>query len=139
MDRRSSATRYRYQRKAEDYGGLVDRFLAGASATSYHRNRNLENGKSYEFQVRAVNAVLVRDSRPRPVATLAEAAPGAPVNLTATVGDGQVVLSWGAPADGGSEILRYEYRYARSGVAYDDALVDRQRRRECQERHAVRI
>ena len=38
-------------------------------------------------------------------------APGAPTNLTAVVGDGQVVLSWDAPAsDGGAEITDYEYR-----------------------------
>ena len=37
--------------------------------------------------------------------------PGAPRNLTAVVGDGQVVLSWDAPAsDGGAEITDYEYR-----------------------------
>ena len=38
-------------------------------------------------------------------------APGAPRNLTAVGGDGQVVLSWDAPAsDGGAEITDYEYR-----------------------------
>ena len=37
--------------------------------------------------------------------------PGAPRNLTAVVGDGQIVLSWDAPAsDGGAEITDYEYR-----------------------------
>ena len=39
---------------------------------------------------------------------------GAPRNLTAVVGDGQVVLSWEAPAsDGGAEITDYEYRINR--------------------------
>ena len=37
--------------------------------------------------------------------------PSAPRNLTAVVGDGQVVLSWDAPeSDGGAEITDYEYR-----------------------------
>ena len=37
--------------------------------------------------------------------------PGAPRNLTAVVGDGQVVLSWDAPEDdGGAAITDYEYR-----------------------------
>ena len=37
--------------------------------------------------------------------------PGAPPNLTAVVGDGEVVLSWDAPeSDGGAEITDYEYR-----------------------------
>ena len=38
-------------------------------------------------------------------------APGAPRNLTAVGGNGQVVLSWDAPAsDGGAPITDYEYR-----------------------------
>ena len=38
-------------------------------------------------------------------------APGAPRNLTAVGGNGQVVLSWDAPAsDGGAAITDYEYR-----------------------------
>ena len=38
-------------------------------------------------------------------------APGAPRNLTTMVGDGEVVLTWDAPAsDGGAEITDYEYR-----------------------------
>ena len=37
--------------------------------------------------------------------------PGAPRNLTAVGGNGEVVLSWDAPAsDGGAEITDYEYR-----------------------------
>ena len=42
-------------------------------------------------------------------------APGAPRNLTAMVGDGEVLLSWEAPeSDGGAEITDYEYRISRS-------------------------
>ena len=41
-------------------------------------------------------------------------APGAPRNLTAVVGNGEVVLTWAAPEnDGGSEITDYEYRIDR--------------------------
>ena len=37
--------------------------------------------------------------------------PGAPTNLTAVGGDGEVVLSWDTPeSDGGTEITDYEYR-----------------------------
>ncbi len=40
--------------------------------------------------------------------------PGAPVNLTAVVGDGEVVLSWDTPArDGGAAITDYQYRIDR--------------------------
>ena len=40
--------------------------------------------------------------------------------MTATGGDGSVTLNWGAPEDGGSQILRYEYRYAATGETYSD-------------------
>ena len=44
-------------------------------------------------------------------------APGAVRNLTAVGGDGEVVLSWDAPAsDGGAEITDYEYRIDGSGT-----------------------
>ena len=43
-------------------------------------------------------------------------APGAPQNLTVVGGNGEVVLSWDAPAsDGGAAITDYEYRINRSG------------------------
>ena len=43
--------------------------------------------------------------------TIAEAVtvPDAPANLQGSPGDASVVLTWQEPADGGSEILRYEY------------------------------
>ena len=49
----------------------------------------------------------------RPSQSVTSRPPGAPQNLAATAGDGQVTLSWEAPAsDGGSPITGYEYRYA---------------------------
>ena len=41
----------------------------------------------------------------------AASVPGTPMRLTATAGNGSITLNWNAPADGGSSILRYEYRY----------------------------
>ena len=90
----------------------------GASAGSYTVT-GLENGTSYTIEVRAVNGV--GGGQPATAsASLVESAPGTPTNLTATAGSGQVALSWGAPADGGSEITRYEYRYAESGSPWSD-------------------
>ena len=90
----------------------------GARATSYIVT-GLENGTSNTFEVRAVNGVGSGQVATAE-ATLAESAPGAPANLTATGGDEQVALSWGAPADGGSQIIRYEYRFAAAGETYGD-------------------
>ena len=43
-------------------------------------------------------------------------APGAPRNLTAMVGDGEILLSWETPtSDGGTAVTDYEYRINRSG------------------------
>ena len=41
--------------------------------------------------------------------------PDAPGSLSASPGDGQVVLSWSAADANGSSILRYEYRYSGGG------------------------
>jgi len=80
---------------------------------------NLTNGTAYDFKVRTfthASAKKNRSSKPaeqrgiRP--TSGPVAPGAPRDLTATPGTGQVSLSWSAPlSDGGSVLTRYEYRY----------------------------
>ena len=106
----------RYQVRYQETGGSYSEWSpvsggAGATSTTV---RGLENGKSYDFQVRAMNSVAAGEAATAS-ATLAESAPGAPANLTATGGDEQVALRWGAPDDGGSQILRYEYRYGAVG------------------------
>ena len=71
----------------------------------------LTNGQEYAFEVRAMNSA-------GPGAAARAAAtplgvPTTPESLTATAGDGEVVLEWAAPADdGGSPVTGYEYRYA---------------------------
>ena len=48
-----------------------------------------------------------------------EGAPSAPTGLTAESGDQSATLTWGAPADdGGTAILRYEFRYRETGGSY---------------------
>ena len=111
----------RYQVRYQETGGSYSEWStvsggAGATSTTV---RGLENGKSYDFQVRAMNSVAAGEAATAS-ATLAESAPGAPANLTATGGDEQVALSWGAPDDGGSQILRYEYRYGAVGGTYGE-------------------
>ena len=115
----SAILRYqvRYQETDGSYGAWAT-VSGGATATSTTVG-NLENGKSYQFQVQAVNAVAAGQAATAS-ATLAESAPGAPAGLTATPGDESVTLNWAAPADGGSQILRYEYRHAAAGETYSD-------------------
>ena len=111
----------RYQVRYQEIGGSYSAWTTvsgGAGATSTTVS-GLVNGTSYEFQVRAVNGISPGQAATAS-ATLAESAPGAPAGLTAAGGDESVALSWSAPGDGGSQILRYEYRYAASGETYGD-------------------
>ena len=71
--------------------------------------RNLTNGQTYTFKVRAANSAS-------PSVTPATV-PGAPTSLSATVSDQRVDLMWTAPAsNGGATILRYEYELDFSGT-----------------------
>ncbi len=98
-------TRYEYQ---QDDGAWT---TTGGTTTSYTVT-GLTNGIEYSFKVRAVNAMGAGAASNADTATPAEAAtvPGAPTSLSATPGDGQVILSWTAPADGGGTITSYEYQ-----------------------------
>ena len=108
---------YRYQESGGSYSGWAT-VPGGASATSYTVT-GLNNGTTYEFQVRAANAIGA-GAEATAGATLAESAPEAPAGLTASGGDESVTLSWAAPATGGSQILRYEFRYAALNQTYSD-------------------
>ena len=75
--------------------------------------------RPYEFQVRAVNGVAAGQPADA-TETLAESAPGAPSGFSSTGGDETVTLNWSPPEDGGSQIIRYEYRYAATGETLSD-------------------
>ena len=100
----------------------------GSTATS-RTVTGLNNGQTYTFRVRAVNAlgngaVVTLQATPSPSTgggggdggTPRTSVPGAVRNLTAAGGNGEAVLSWDAPSsDGGAEITDYEVRINRSG------------------------
>ena len=99
----------------------------GGTAPS-HTVTGLNNGQTYTFRVRAVNAlgngaVVTLQATPSPSTggggdggTPRTFVPGAVRNLTAAGGNGEAVLSWDAPSsDGGAEITDYEVRINRSG------------------------
>ena len=103
----SDVTGYEYQVDEEDWkdGGTADARSVVVS--------DLENGRSYTFSVRAVNALMglgaveMVEATPRPAAV----APTAPRDLAAEPGDTMVTLTWSPPAnDGGSDITGYEYQ-----------------------------
>ena len=79
----------------------------------------LDADTEYEVQVRGDNAQGAGPWSPsgstrKPPSRPRTSAPGAPRNLTAVGGDGQVVLTWRAPSsDGGAAITDYEYRIDR--------------------------
>ena len=114
-------THYEYE-----VDGSGDWINTGSTATS-HTVTGLDNGQTYIFRVRAVNAqgnggVVTLEATPSRSTGRGgsggggddgprEPRPGAPTNLLLTVGDGQVTLTWDAPEeDGGSAITDYEYR-----------------------------
>ena len=88
----------------------------GGTATSYTVT-GLTNGQAYTFRVRAVNRVgagLASSSRSAtPTSTVV--APDTPFGLSATPGNGQVMLSWVQPS-GGAALTDYEYEQDGSGT-----------------------
>ena len=80
----------------------------GVTITSGMTVTGLTRGTSYSFQVAAVNAAGTGVPSPKsspPVTP--RAAPGIPDKISGILGDGQVTLSWTAPADNGSAISNY--------------------------------
>ena len=85
---------------------------AGASLTA--TIAGLTNGTGHAFEVRAVNDAGEGEPSTAAATPAAPATvPGQPQNLTAAPGDGEVTLTWQAPAsDGGSAVTGYDYRHA---------------------------
>ncbi len=78
--------------------------------------RNLENGVSYMFQVRAKNSygsgAYLETSAVVPIG------PPSAGRLSARAGDARVVLSWSGTGSGGSTIAGWEYRQRRGDGGY---------------------
>ena len=109
-----------YQVRYKTDGGYGDwSTVSGAGSARSETVTGLTNGTEHTFQVRARNragagAASVATATPTGTAT----EPGAPRNLNASAGDGQVTLSWTAPSsDGGAGISSYQVRY-KTDAAY---------------------
>lgn len=89
-----------------------EEYAANPSATvsssvySYTADQ-LSNGTLYYFVVKAVNTGGASPAS-NEVQAKPKTVPGAPLNVTATASDGLAVVSFTAPADGGSPITGYE-------------------------------
>ncbi|UKA60097.1 fibronectin type III domain-containing protein [Arthrobacter sp. FW306-2-2C-D06B] len=79
----------------------------------------LSNGTAYTFTVTATNAVgtSAPSAASAPVTPTAPTAPAAPTGVTATAGNASAVVSWTAPANGGSPITSYTVTPSTGGTA----------------------
>ncbi|MBM3677176.1 MAG: hypothetical protein FJW96_04735 [Actinobacteria bacterium] len=111
----SPITQYRVTRTAS--GGSPVATLTGSTTTSFTIT-GLVNGTAYTFTVAAVNAAGPGPESSPPVSATPAGPPGALSAVTGQPGNGQVALSWTAPAsNGGSAITSYRIsRYDAAGV-----------------------
>ena len=104
----------RYEYAIDDSGTWIDAGLDLEETVP-----GLTNGREYAFEVRALNSA--GPGAPARTAATPLGMPSVPESLTATGGDGEVVLEWTEPADdGGSPVTGYEYRYAAGQAVPED-------------------
>ena len=122
----ASVTGYQYRRRvgAGGWGGwttIPDSDQGESGTTRSYTVTGLTNDTTYRFQVRGRNSVGGGAASTEVVGTPEAGAPGAPTNLRATAGDGQVSLSWTAPSDNGGEpITGYEYQVNSQSLSDSD-------------------
>ena len=96
--------------------GATETDITGATTNTYTPVAG-DVGKQLKVRASFTDDLGNPESRTSPATLAVQAAapataPGVPRTLTATSGDGQVVLTWTVPAsDGGETITRYEHRH----------------------------
>ena len=107
----SAVTSYEYRRSGTS-GWTGWSTVSGDGSARSQTVTSLSNGTSYTFEVKAKNGVGYGSAASRSATPAGP--PGTP-SLTASRGNGQVTLRWGAASSNGSAVTSYEYR--RSGTS----------------------
>jgi titin len=82
-------------------------FSDSASISTSSTVTGLVNGTAYTFRVKATNGVGDSAASTPSASVTPAAAPGAPTDVSGVRGNGQVTVSWTAPASNGSAITGY--------------------------------
>ena len=107
----AEVTDYEYE---QDGSGT---WISTGSTDTDYTVRNLTNGQTYTFRVRAVNSAGASAASAASPSVTPATEPDAPTGLGATVSDQRVDLIWTAPAsNGGQSITDYEYEQGGSGT-----------------------
>jgi titin len=106
-DNGSTITRYEY--RLDDGTGFGTAISAGTSTTA--TVTGLTNGTTYDFQIRAVNAIG-ESAWSTSTTETPRTTPETPTAVAVTGGAEQISVVWTDPADtGGSAITQYDVRY----------------------------
>ena len=101
--------------------GSVESDISGATASTYTLVA-ADAGKTIKVKISFTDDLGNSETRTSAAtATVAAAVPGAPLNLSATAGDGAVMFTWGEPPNNGAPITAYRIRYKVSAAsAWED-------------------
>jgi chitodextrinase len=91
-----------------NYEVFQDGVSIGTTTSLSMKKTGLKNGTSYTYTVRAYNAAGWGNQSAKSTAVVPRTVPTAPAAPTVSPGNGQNVITWTAPANGGATIDNYE-------------------------------
>ncbi len=113
-----TVARWQYrQREGNSVWGYWTGMTGSDANARDHTVAGLENGKTYEFRIRAVSVADVVGDQSEAKAATPVAPPGKPAKPSAQAGDMQVTLAWTDP--GNADIEKYQYEKNEDG-AWED-------------------